>query len=435
MTATDGPLSFDAPRWTGRRALAETVVVNGLLTGLGAVAGVLAARLLGPQGRGALALGLAVAGITTVIVGLGLQQAFAYLVAARRDTAGMAVSLAVWSGASIGGLSVGLAWLLVLAFVNDETVSAVVRIGLLGIPGTVIAMNTAGILQGLRLGRRFNTSRLLHPTAYCVGIVGVVLIVDRVTPEELASVYAVAAAIGAAGAYCLLPTSVRRLRLPSRRFTSSALRYGATAGVGGAALAASTHLAVPFLGALAGLRETGFYAVGLSYAIPVTLIASAIGIHTLPDIAAADIQVRGDLVRRRLTVTFGTLLPIAAAAVLAAPLLVPAVFGAEFRPAVAPAQILVLAQSFRAVAYVLADVWRGLGRPGVPSLAETAGILATIALFPLVVPKFGGQGAAIVVATATGGVTLLMALGIRRALRYLPSPRSHHRITAKDVES
>jgi O-antigen/teichoic acid export membrane protein len=163
-------------RWAGRRALAETVVTNGLLLGLGAASGVLAARLLGPQGRGALALGIAVAGIATVVVGLGLQQAFAYLVAPQRQTAGMALSLTLVSGALAGALSVGVAWLLGFGLVDDQGVSTVVRIGMLAVPGSVIAMNTTGILQGLRFGRRFNASRLLHPAAYCVGIVGVALV-------------------------------------------------------------------------------------------------------------------------------------------------------------------------------------------------------------------------------------------------------------------
>lgn len=408
-------------RWGGRRAVAETVVVNGLLAGLGATTGILAARLLGPDGRGALALAVAAAGITTVLVGMGLQQAFAYLVAERRNTAGMAVSLAVWSGGLISGLTVGIAWLLVPAVVDDGTISAVLRVGLLAVPGSVIAMNIAGVLQGLRLGRRFNASRLVHPAAYCLGMVGTAVLIDRVTPAVLASVYVVAASVGGVAAYCLLPRSLQPLGVPSHRFAASAFRYGATAGVGGVALAASTLLAIPFLGALAGLRETGFYAVGLSYAIPVTLVASAVAIHTLPDIAGAERQARGRLVRERLTITLVTLLPTSTAAMLAAPLLVPAVFGEEFRPAVAAAQLLVVAQSFRAVAYVLADIGRGLGRPGIPSLAEAAGLGVTIALLPVVAPEFGSKGAAVVAATTTAGVALLMALGIRHALQPLPS--------------
>jgi antigen flippase len=412
---------FGNYRWTGRRAVAETVIVNGLLMGLGAVSGILAARLLGPQGRGALALGIAVAGLMTVIVGLGLQQAFAYLVAAQRETAGMAVGLTLLSGALIGGMSVGLGWLLVLAFIKDESVSEVVRIGLLAVPGSAIAMNTTGIFQGLRLGRRFNLSRLLYPTAYCIGIVGVAFFGNRVTPQSLASVYVLGSAVCAVGAYCLLPTSLQRPRLPSREFANSALRYGTTAVVGAAAYATSAYLALPLLGALGGLRETGYYAVGLSYAIPVTFVASAIAIHSLPDIAAADRRAHAGLVRQRVMITFVTLLPMAAVALIAAPLLVPTVFGEEFRPAVAGAQVLVLAQAFRAIANVLGDIARGLGRPGVPSLGETAGILAMIALLPVVIPEFGGEGAAVVVAAANSAVAAVVAFGIRNELRSLPS--------------
>jgi O-antigen/teichoic acid export membrane protein len=356
----------------------------------------------------------------TVVVGLGLQQAFAYLVAARRESASMAVSLAVLSGAVVGGIGVGIAWLLVLAFIEDESVSEVVRIALIAVPGSAIVMNTTGIVQGLRLGRRFNLSRLLYPSAYCVGIVGVALFVNRVTPEALASVYAVASAVGAVGVYCLLPASLRRPALPSRRFTYSAFRYGATAVAGGVAFAASTQLAVPLVGALAGLRETGYYAVALSYAIPVTFVASAIAIHSLPDVAAADRGTHGVLVRQRVRLTLITLLPIAVGAVIGAPILIPAVFGEQFRPSVVDAQVLVLAQSFRALANVLGDIARGLGHPLIPSLAETVGILASIVLLAALAPRLGGEGAAIAVTIATAGVAFLMTLGVRRALRSLP---------------
>jgi O-antigen/teichoic acid export membrane protein len=68
----------------------------------------------------------------------------------------------------------------------------------------------------------------------------------------------------------------------------------------------------------------------------------------------------------------------------------------------------------------LADIARGLGRPGAPSLAETVGVLATFALFPAVIPEFGGEGAAVVVAAASCAVAILMSLSIRQAMRALP---------------
>ena len=393
------------------------MLVNALLLALGLATGILTARLLGPYGRGALALGTAIAGLTTVIVGLGLQQAFAYLVAAKRETAQMAAGLAIVSGLLAGGFAVALGWLVVPLFVSDATVVLVIRVGLLAVPGSLIATNITGLLQGLRFGRRFNMTRLFQPSAYCAGTVGVALIADAATPQAIVGVYAVAASTNALVGSFLLSPSIRRLRMPSRRFTAAALRYGAVAGIGGAALAANTHLAIPILGALTGLRETGFYAVALSYAIPVTLVASAIAIHTLPDVAAADHGGRMRLVRRRLGTTFASLLPMAGAALLLAPVLVPTIFGENFRLAVPAAQMLVVAQGFRAVAYVLADSARGIGRPGLPSGAEAVGVIAAAGLLPIVVPEYGVEGAAVVAAGANAAVAVVIGVGVKRALR------------------
>jgi O-antigen/teichoic acid export membrane protein len=403
--------------WAGRRAVGETAAANAILLALGLASGVLAARLLGPHGRGALALGTAVAGMTTVVVGLGLQQAFAYLVAARRETAQMAASLAVWSGLVGGGLAVIVGWAVVPVLVHGSTVETVVRVGLLAVPGTVITTNVAGLFQGLRLGRLFNATRLAQPAAYFAAIVVVALVADTVTPEALVGAYVAAATVGAAAAYKLLSPTLRRVRLPSRSFTASAARYGVIAGIGGAALTVNTYLAVPVLGAFAGLRETGLYAIGLSYAIPVSVVASAIAIHTFPDVAAADREARPSLIRRRLIITAIGVVPLALGAMVAAPILIPAVFGGDFRPAVAAAQVLVGAQAIRGLSYVLADIGRGLGRPGLPSAAEAAGILVTVGLLPVVVPPFGVIGAAVVVGAANAIVAAVLALGVRRAGR------------------
>lgn len=413
--ATEAAL-VEPRRWMGRRAVGETVIVNGLLVALGLATGILTARLLGPHGRGALALGTAIAGLTTVIVGLGLQQAIAYLVAARRETVEMAASLAIVSGLLAGGFAVAFGWLVVPLVVRDGTAVVVIRLGLLAVPGALIATNVTGLLQGLRLGRRFNLTRLLHPSTYFAGIVGIALIEGTATAQGVAAVFALAAAGSAALACLLLWPSIRHLRVPSRRFTAEAVRYGAVAGIGGAALAANTHLAIPILGALTGLRETGLYAIGLSYAIPVTLVASAIAIHTFPDVAAADAAARTQLIQRRLAMTLAGVLPLAVAATLLAPLLIPVVFGEDFQPAVRPAQILVAAQAFRALAYVLADVARGLGRPGLPSMAEAAGVAATVALLPLVVPELGIEGAALVLTVANAAVAVVTAVGVSRAV-------------------
>jgi enterobacterial common antigen flippase len=403
--------------WLGRRAVGETAIVNGLLAALGLGTGILTARLLGPNGRGALALGTAIAGLTTVIVGIGLQQAFAYFVAARRDTVEMAASLGIVSGVLAGGGAAALGWLVVPLVVRDATAVAVIRLGLLAVPGTLIASNITGLLQGLRLGRRFNATRLLHASAYCAGVVGVALVEDAATAEGILGVYALAATASAAVAYLLLSPSIASLRSPSRSFITAAMRYGAVAALGGAALAANTHLAIPILGALTGFHETGLYAIGLSYAIPVTLVASAVAIHTLPDVAAASPLARAELVRRRVAITLTGALPLALAAALLAPYVIPAVFGGDFRAAVPAAQILVAAQAFRALAYVLADIARGLGRPGLPSMAETAGVTATVALLPLVVPSLGIEGAAAVLTAANAAVAVVLGGGVRRALR------------------
>jgi O-antigen/teichoic acid export membrane protein len=417
-----------APRqWAGRRAIGETTVINAGIASLGVVTGVLTARLLGPAGRGALALGISISAMITAVIGVGLPQAFAYLLAARHGEAAEAVSLSIWSGAVLGALGVAVGWLLVPAFIGQEDASAAVRIGLFAVPVSLIGGSLTGVLQGLRLGRRFNATRWLAPAMYCAGVLLLVVISDQVTVTAVMVAYVGAVALSTLASYALVDARYRRLRFPSRRFVASSARYGLVVSASGIALAVNQQIALPVLAALEDLQDVGFYAIGLSYATPVGLVAVAVALHVLPDVAAARPSERGHVIRRQVRNTALSLAVLGPLAVIAAPLLVPFAFGDSFRPAVPVAQLLAIALAVHSLSHVLAEAGRGLGRPGLYAVAEGSGVIGTIGLLPLVVPSFGVKGAAVVAVVVNTTVLVLLALGVRRAVAQEESANSRDR--------
>jgi O-antigen/teichoic acid export membrane protein len=407
-------LSSTPRGWAGRRAIGETTLVNGVLALLGAATGILTARLLGPEGRGLVALGLAVSTIAATLVGLGLQQAFGVLIAARSDRAPEAVGLSLWSGFILGGLTALAGWTLTPLLIPDDHTATLVRLAFLAVPVSLIGGGLTGVLQGLRLGRRFNATRLLAPGAYCVGIL-LLAITGAFSAQGVVIVYVLALVLAALASYALVDRSSRRLAPPSRAFAASAIRYGMVVSIGGIALAVNRQLAIPVLSVAADLRDVGYYAVGMSYALPVGIISVAIALHTLPDIAAVDPAGRIPLVRRRTRSTVISLGAIGGVTVLGAPLLIPLAFGEDFRPAVTTGQLLVVAAALASFVHLQAEIGRGIGRPGLPAAAEGGAVIGTIVLLPLVAPTFGIVG----VAAATVGVNALVAVLLRRAIRRL----------------
>jgi O-antigen/teichoic acid export membrane protein len=70
-----------------------------------------------------------------------------------------------------------------------------------------------------------------------------------------------------------------------------------------------------------------------------------------------------------------------------------------------------------AVATVLADTLRGLGRPLDPAIAEVGGALTTAGLLVWLVPRYGIEGAAVASTVSYTLVLLILWLLLRPRLR------------------
>jgi O-antigen/teichoic acid export membrane protein len=406
-----------ATTWFSRRALSETALVNMALLGLGVLTGVVTARLLGPHGRGVLAVALALSGFTSLVVGMGLQQAFAYRVAIRRSETRQAIRLSIWMAVTVGTLAFAVGFVVAgLAIPQQQTADAI-QLSLVSVPIGLLAANLTGVLQGLRRGRAFNLLRLAVPAAY--GLLLAIAVLARVDLSVLLviAMYVAANCVAAVIALACVRQFVS-LGLPLRAFASKALRYGFVVNLGALAYSANRYLSLIALAAVATTTQVGWYAVALGYSTPVGVIALAVALHTLPDIAAEPARpAQAALARARIKVAALTTVPLMLGAVIAAPVLLPFAFGESFVESVPAAQVLALGQALLGIGHVLSEISRGLGRPGLPAAAEGTGALATIVLLFLLVPEFGILGAAVVSTTVYAVVLGVLYLGLRADLR------------------
>jgi O-antigen/teichoic acid export membrane protein len=176
-----------------------------------------------------------------------------------------------------------------------------------------------------------------------------------------------------------------------------------------------------FLAAIAGPATLGIYAVASKYAEILRLLPIAAYWVLYPRFARADpataVASSRRLMRRAGAVTVVTALPLAIAAGAA----VPALFGDNFRSAVLPAQILLVGLGIEGVAGVATAFLYGRGRPGLNSLAAGAGVIVTIVLDVILIPRFGAVGAAIASSAAYLTTTISLVAWYRHVTRSMPS--------------
>jgi len=93
---------------------------------------------------------------------------------------------------------------------------------------------------------------------------------------------------------------------------------------------------------------------------------------------------------------------------IAASFVIPAVYGSQFKPAIVPAQIILLGLALDGLGGVITGFLYGIGRPGLNSCAMAVGLAVTVILDVVLIPRYGAPGAAVASAVAYLTATLTL---------------------------
>ena len=396
--------------------MGETAATNVGVLLLGTFTGIASARILGPQGRGAYAVAIAVSVISVVVASLGLQQAFAYTVASSRDDAAEALRLSFWVALLGGCAVVVIGYPLSGVLIGDGETLAAVRVGLLAVPLGVMSTSIVGVLQGLRWGRAFNAVRLAPALAFAAFLLGGIILRLDFSAQLVTAMYLAAAAVTLGAAVWLVRAKIAGLRAPARSFVRSTLRYGIVVNIGSVAWQANRYLSVLVLASFVSLSDVGYYSVGAAYALPVAVVAVALALHTLPDMADSSTspEHQAKLARNRGRAAILGTVPLALGAIVVAPILIPIAFGPEFNASIDVARTLIIAEALVGLGHVQSEISRGLGSPGLPAVASVVGSVGAIVAIPLVAPRFGIEGAAVAMVGVNALMLSILYFGLRR---------------------
>jgi O-antigen/teichoic acid export membrane protein len=293
-----------------------------------------------------------------------------------------------------------------------ETVRVLLVVGFLMMPISLLGGLLSACLGGLERWRRMIWSRAI---AFGVPFVAIVVLyaAGRLT-------VATAAAFTLAGGVLAILPAVGLLTEGGRPvFVAPVAREGIAFGlkswIGGLALLANARLDQLLMITVVTPRELGLYVVAFTLANAPGLATGAVTPPLMARVSAG----QADLLPRALRVTLAVSALLNLALAVAAPVLLPLLFGHEFLDAVPMAIVLLTAGVPYAGATILTSGLQADGAPAVPSIGEGIALVITVAGLALLLGPLGGLGAALVsllAYSASFGFQLVMAR------RRIPAP-------------
>lgn len=409
-----------------------TLLTTILVQGGNFASGVLAARLLGPEGRGDLAAAQLWPTTVAYMLLLGLNDAALYFSANAKLKDRQVFATGLWSGLIVGAAAILICWFAVVPRVyptdRPELLQAVfLLLGL--IPCHILGLIFQDMLRGKGMLGLWNLIRITLALGYPLAIAGLWLMGER-------------GLLAVAGAYLLahIPTVLIPLTALIRRgwggikpepeAAKEMLAYGGRIYASGLIYQANGRIDQWLIQTYLPSASLGFYVVATSVSqIPVTLAYSVAQVAFPRACAEADPTARGAVVGLYLRLTL--LLMIGASVVLwlIAPLFLRLVFGAGFADASELVRWLILGilpltiREFQALAFKAWNKTLALSINEGLTLAINAGLLLVL------LPAYGLNGAAFAFVTVRWAQVIVLGalawkhLHLSPAALFVPTPR------------
>jgi len=406
-------------------ASAQTLFTSLAVQVLVLASGVVAARALGAEDRGHLAL-LWVAPIGIALLGgFGLPQATTYYVARDATDPRQVVILAARATAVLSLLLAAIyAAVLFLAVDpagHELRVAGLISVAL--IPCLLAQAVGLAVLQGTQRFTAFNLVRSLAPVIYTVGITLLYLL----GWDSLVRIVAAVLAAWGIGAGVTWVVAVRGLPGGDGRAGTGIkemLSFGLRGLFGSVSPIDDVRADQLLVGLVVDARALGLYVAAISFCNLPRFIAQSIGLVSYPRVASAETAAGAwAVVIRSSKIGIGLVAVTVIFLLLVVPFVLPFFFGKEFEDAVGLAQILLIAAFFLSIRRLFTEFCRGLGHPGYGSIGELISLLVLLVGSALLIP--GSEETGIAWAVLAGSVVsavLLAALLLRLHRRNVAPP-------------
>jgi O-antigen/teichoic acid export membrane protein len=405
------------------RAVGHSIINRIAILILNVSTGILTARTLHPAGRGELAAMLLWPVFLATATTVGTPSALIYHLRQRAsERAGLVVNGLMM--VTFFGVLATIAGVLFLPHWLHQYPAPVIQwaqIFLLTLPLWSIQITGQAALEALELFSLSNIVQLLIPVTTLAGLL-IFLALHRLTPVTAGVSYTLA----------IFPTSFTILSLLwKQRSARHSLRWS---------IAVSRQLlhygvrscGIDLLGALAlnidqvlvvGLlspQAMGSYVVVLSFSRALLLIQSAVVMVLFPRATGRSSGQVVDMVGQAVRVT--TIITAAAGLLvcLLGPMLLRLMYGVQYLSALVALRVLVLEVVIQGGVFVMAQAFMAMGRPGIVTILQAAGLSLSLPLMLLFIPRYGVSGAASALLISTIARFCLLFVGFRIFLKSNP---------------
>jgi O-antigen/teichoic acid export membrane protein len=409
------------PNLVSRRTFWQTGASNFLIGGVGAVTAALAARILGPAGRGDLAAIQIWPGFLCVVAMIGMPEAFAYFIARDRSRSREVVTTGLLLSLGAAGVLGGIGAVLVPAVLSSRSsvVADDAQWALLLIPFYCLASLPAAALRGVGHYRRWNVLRVSLICTWLAVLIGAFVAQHafelHVTPGGLAAAYIAGVALIAIPITISVYRGLEGPSRPSREVSRRLLRFGLPAMGATFPLWLNLRLDQLAMASLVPAHQLGLYVAAVAWAQVVSPILNALGSVLLPRLAAERSRATKSALfvgASRLGVVLMIVVVIPALALT--PVAVRLLFGRAFLGAVPSALLLVLGGCILGWNYILSEALLGCHRTRGPMYAQLVGLGATGVALGLLLGPLGILGAAVASVAGYGATTLWLLIEARR---------------------
>ncbi len=401
----------------GSWAVLQGIAGGVIIALLNASTGILTARVLMPSGRGELAAMTIWPLLLAYLSSLGMPSAIIYSLRLYKQDSARLIPTAILSSFALGSLA-ALAGIGSLPFWLRHYPYPVVRASqwfLLAVPACAVIQTGRAVLEVSGLNILSNTVQVSQPAATLVMLI-CFMAAHHLTPVLGGLAYTLATV----PTLLIVLSQLRRLLAANWRMHWRSARMLAGYGV--------RSFGIDILGALAFQVDQvlvinlltpaamGTYGVALSLSRMLNLFQGSVITVLFPRAAGrspADI-----LALTEFSARVSTLLTVgcAASAALVGPFLLRSLYGAAYASAKVPFEVMLAEVSLNGAAFILAQAYMALGRPGLVTVIQSVGLGLSVPLLLLLIPRWGILGAATALLLSTLARFIFVFAGFRLIL-------------------
>ena len=379
---------------SGFGAVVQTLLANAFILGLNLGTGILTARLLGPAGRGALAAMILWPQFLSFLLALGLPSALLYNLKLRPKESDTLVGAASVMGAVMGVVAILAGVLLIPLWLRQYPVEVVrfAQFAMLTAPVGLLGLVFNSAMQARDAFTLYNLTRYLPPLLTLFWLV-LLMATHQLTPFSSALAYLLA---GLPASLMIVGWAWRQYRPTLRAFVAAlrhllsySLRSGGIDLLNTLALHLDRALVIGFLDPAA----MGLYVVALSLSRVLNVFQAAVTTVLFPKASGRPKEEVVALTGQAARVSTAVTALAAVALILLGQQALRLLYTSDFTAATAVFRLLVAEAVLSGSAWILAQAFMALDRPGVVTILQGVGVGLSIPLLMWLVPRYGLEGA------------------------------------------